>query len=250
MKWLDNLKDASRRKKARDFAQELSNQFFLSPMCSDYENLFAQVRPLIDEMKTVMPYGVTERGKKLPESQTPELYWLKNPNDEMAVSSALQNIVVDVKHNNGDQITILNGVDVSSDIRTSAVSDICSITSPYPKCREFVLNIQRDIASKTDLIMEGRDITSHVLPNADFKFFLDASIDVRANRRYQELLKKGEKITFNEVKLDLIERDRRDTQRENCPLILTEGTIHIDNSAMTIDEEVELMYNIIKGEVK
>lgn len=83
MKWLDNLKDASRRKKARAFAQELSNQFFLSPMCSDYENLFAQVRPLIDEMKTVMPYGVTERGKKLPESQTPELYWLKNPNDEM-----------------------------------------------------------------------------------------------------------------------------------------------------------------------
>lgn len=173
-----------------------------------------------------------------------------NPNDELAVSSALQNIVVDVKHNNGDQITILNGVDVSSDIRTSAVSDICSITSPYPKCREFVLNIQRDIASKTDLIMEGRDITSHVLPNADFKFFLDASIDVRANRRYQELLKKGENITFNEVKLDLIERDRRDTQRENCPLILTEGTIHIDNSAMTIDEEVELMYNIIKGEIK
>ena len=80
---INNLKDAVRRKKSRDFAQELSNQFFLSPICSDYENLFAQVRPLIDEMKCVMPYGVTDRGTRLPESRTPELAWLKNPNDDM-----------------------------------------------------------------------------------------------------------------------------------------------------------------------
>ena len=78
-----NLKDAVRRKKSRNFAQELSNQFFLSPICSDYENLFAQVRPLIDEMKTVMPYGVTDRGTRLSENKTPELSWLKNPNDDM-----------------------------------------------------------------------------------------------------------------------------------------------------------------------
>lgn len=78
-----NFKDAVRRKKSRDFAQELSNQFFLSPVCSDYENLFAQVRPLIDEMKTVIPYGVTDRGTKLAEARTPELMWLKNPNDDM-----------------------------------------------------------------------------------------------------------------------------------------------------------------------
>lgn len=83
MSFLDRFKDATKRKKARDFAQELSNQFFLSPICSDYENLFAQVRPLIDEMKCIMPYGVTDRGTKLPSSKTPELEWLKNPNDEM-----------------------------------------------------------------------------------------------------------------------------------------------------------------------
>lgn len=83
MSWLDRFKDANKKRKARDFAQELSNQFFLSPLCSDYENLFAQVRPLIDEMKTVVPYGVTERGTKLPAAKTPELEWLKNPNDEM-----------------------------------------------------------------------------------------------------------------------------------------------------------------------
>lgn len=83
MSLIANLKDAMRRKKSRDFAQELSNQFFLSPICSDYENLFAQVRPLIDEMKTVMPYGVTDRGTRLPETRTPELAWLKNPNEDM-----------------------------------------------------------------------------------------------------------------------------------------------------------------------
>ena len=86
MNWLDRLKDVVRRKKSRDFAQELSNQFFHSPICSDYENLFAQVRPLIDEMKCVMPYGVTDRGTKLPEARTPELAWLRNPNDEMGWS--------------------------------------------------------------------------------------------------------------------------------------------------------------------
>lgn len=83
MSFIDRFKDAVKRKKSRDFAQELSNQFFLSPMCSDYENLFAQVRPLIDEMKTVMPYGVTDRGTRLSSNKTPELEWLKNPNDEM-----------------------------------------------------------------------------------------------------------------------------------------------------------------------
>ena len=80
---INRLLDALKRKKSRDFAQELSNQFYLSPICSDYENLFAQVRPLIDEMKVVMPYGVGSNGAKLPENRTPELAWLKNPNDEM-----------------------------------------------------------------------------------------------------------------------------------------------------------------------
>lgn len=83
MSWLNRFKDAVKRKKSRDFAQELSSQFFLSPICSDYENVFAQVRPLIDEMKTVMPYGVTDRGTRLPEAKTPELAWLKNPNEDM-----------------------------------------------------------------------------------------------------------------------------------------------------------------------
>ena len=83
MSLFTRLQDAVRKKKSRNFAQELSNQFFLSPICSDYENLFAQVRPLIDEMKCVMPYGVGKNGARLPESRTPELAWLRNPNDDM-----------------------------------------------------------------------------------------------------------------------------------------------------------------------
>lgn len=173
-----------------------------------------------------------------------------NPYDEEAVENCLSNIEVDLKHNNGEQITILNGENVSEKIRTSEISDICSIISPYAKVRDFVLDIQRESAKKYDLIMEGRDITSHVLPNADFKFFLDANIDVRAKRRLQDFINKGENITFEQVKKDLIERDRRDTERELAPLILREGTIHIDNSNMSIDEEVDLMYRTIKGENK
>lgn len=170
--------------------------------------------------------------------------------DKVAVENALPNINVTLKHNNGEQITILNGEDISNKLRTSEISDICSITSAYPKCREFVLKIQRDMADKYDLIMEGRDITSHVLPNATFKFFIDADINIRAERRYKDLIEKGENVTLEQVKLDLIERDRRDMFRETSPLILTEGVIHIDNSYMTIDEEVDLMYKIIKGEIK
>lgn len=173
-----------------------------------------------------------------------------NPNNENDVENCLENINVTLKHNNGQQITILNGVDVSDKIRENDISDICSIISPYPKCRDFVLHIQRETAKNHDLIMEGRDITSHVLPDAKFRFFLDADVDIRANRRYDELIAKGENVTFEQVKNDLIERDRRDKERELSPLILTEGTIYIDNSEMTIDEEVDLMYKIVIGEKK
>ena len=169
-----------------------------------------------------------------------------DPYNEGEVEKSLKDITITLKHNNGEQITILNNIDVSNKIRLNKVSDICSIIAPYQKCREFVLNIQRNSAKKFDLIMEGRDITSHVLPNAKFRFFLDANIDVRAKRRYDELISKGQKVFMEDVKADLIERDRRDKERSLSPLILTKGTMYIDNSDMTIDEEVNLLYRIIK----
>ena len=168
-----------------------------------------------------------------------------DPYNEGEVEKSLKDITITLKHNNGEQITILNNIDVSNKIRLNKVSDICSIIAPYQKCREFVLNIQRNSAKKFDLIMEGRDITSHVLPNAKFRFFLDANIDVRAKRRYDELISKGQKVFMEDVKADLIERDRRDKERSLSPLILTKGTMYIDNSDMTIDEEVNLLYRII-----
>ena len=171
-----------------------------------------------------------------------------NPNNQSQVENSLDKVNIVLNHKDGEQITILNGEDVSQKIRLNQISDICSIIAPYPKCREYVLNIQRDSAKKFDLIMEGRDITSHVLPNAKFRFYLDADIDVRANRRHSELLSKGQNISLDDVKADLIERDRRDRERTVSPLILTEGTMYIDNSNMTIDEEVDLLYKIIKGE--
>ena len=169
-----------------------------------------------------------------------------DPYNEGEVEKSLKDITITLKHNNGEQITILNNIDVSNKIRLNKVSDICSIIAPYQKCREFVLNIQRNSAKKFDLIMEGRDITSHVLPNAKFRFFLNANIDVRAKRRYDELISKGQKVFMEDVKADLIERDRRDKERSLSPLILTKGTMYIDNSDMTIDEEVNLLYRIIK----
>lgn len=178
------------------------------------------------------------------------LYVIENnidPYNEKVVVEKLKNINITLNHKDGEQITILNGRDVSMDIRSSQVSDVCSIVSPYEKCRDFVLKIQRNAANSMDLIMEGRDITSHVLPNAQFKFFLDAKLDVRAKRRYEDLKVKNPHITLEQVKEDLKERDRRDQTRELSPLILTEGTIHIDNSEMSIDDEVQLMINIIKG---
>lgn len=178
------------------------------------------------------------------------LYVLENnidPYNESEVVNNLKDINITLNHKDGEQITILNGKNVSSDIRSSEVSDICSIVSPYEKCREFVFNIQRNAAENMDLIMEGRDITSHVLPDAKYRFFLDADIDVRSRRRWEDLKMKDPNITLEKVKEDLKERDRRDITRELSPLILTEGTIHIDNSNMTVDEEVELIINIIKG---
>ncbi len=173
-----------------------------------------------------------------------------DPSNKEAVIAELKNINVTLEHDNGKQITILNGENITDKLHTSEISDICSIISPYPECRDFVTSIQRSMAKKYDLIMEGRDITSHVLPDADFKFFLDAELDIRARRRYDEFIANGESVTFEQVRDDLRERDKRDTERELCPLILREGTIHIDNSYMTIDEEVDLMYRIIKGEVE
>lgn len=169
-----------------------------------------------------------------------------DPHDENEVVRLLPSIHIDIQNDNGCQITIMNGENVEQYIRTQQVSDICSITATYKAVREWVTAIQRDLASKQSMVMEGRDITSVVLPNAKNKFYLDANIDVRAMRRYTDLKAKGDNITFDEVKSDLIERDRRDKNRELSPLILLPGVVYIDNSCQTVDETTRDMLYIIK----
>lgn len=172
-----------------------------------------------------------------------------DPHDENEVVGLLPSIHIDIQNDNGSQITIMNGENVEQYIRTPQVSDICSITATYKAVREWVTAIQRDLASKQSMVMEGRDITSVVLPNAKNKFYLDANIDVRAMRRYTDLKAKGDNITLDEVKSDLIERDQRDKNRELSPLILLPGVVYIDNSCQTVDETtLDMLYIIKKNE--
>ena len=168
--------------------------------------------------------------------------------DEDSVVAALPNVNIELKHDNGAQIVILNGVDISDKLHNPFVDKICAITSRYDKLKEYVRMIQRDLASKYDLVMEGRDITSRVLPDAKFRFFITASAETRAKRRMQDYLRKGVDISYEEVLEAIKERDRKDIYEQadiTTNLLLTEGCIYIENDNQTLEETVQLMLDII-----
>lgn len=146
----------------------------------------------------------------------------------------------------GTQCVYLNGEDVSSQIRTSEISMMASKVSAIPQVREFLLDLQRDIAGENNVIMDGRDIATVVLPNAKPKIFLFASPECRAERRYKELIEKGESVTFEEVLSDVNQRDYQDSHREIAPLKPTESSVMADTSSLTLEESTELIINIIK----
>lgn len=146
----------------------------------------------------------------------------------------------------GTQCVYLNGEDVSSLIRTPEISMGASKVSAIPEVRAFLLDLQRDIAKENDVIMDGRDIATVVLPNANVKIFLFASPECRAQRRYKELIEKGENVTFDEVLSDVNQRDYQDSHREIAPLKPTDESVMADTSALTLDESTELIINIIK----
>ena len=146
----------------------------------------------------------------------------------------------------GTQCVYLNGEDVSSLIRTPEISMGASKVSAIPEVRAFLLDLQRDIAKENDVIMDGRDIATVVLPNANVKIFLFASPECRAQRRYKELIEKGENVTFEEVLADVNQRDYQDSHREIAPLKPTDESVMADTSALTLDESTELIINIIK----
>ena len=146
----------------------------------------------------------------------------------------------------GTQCVYLNGEDVSSLIRTPEISMGASKVSAIPEVRAFLLDLQRDIAKENDVIMDGRDIATVVLPNANVKIFLFASPKCRAQRRYKELIEKGENVTFDEVLSDVNQRDYQDSHREIAPLKPTDESVMADTSALTLEESTELIINIIK----
>ncbi len=145
-----------------------------------------------------------------------------------------------------DGKTYLNGKDISKEIRTMEVTKIVSPISSIVKLREILVEMQREMAGNLDVIMEGRDITTVVFPNATYKFYLDATLDERANRRYKENKEKGMNVTIEEIKENISKRDYNDMHKEVGSLTRAEDAIYIDSTNLTIDEVVEKMKNIIE----
>ena len=173
----------------------------------------------------------------------------KNEKQEIDLPKLLQNlneISLEFRENSGKLEIYLNGENVSKEIRTTEVSDNVSFIAKQPEVRERLVVLQRDIAEKQGVIMDGRDIGTVVLPNADYKFFLTASADERARRRFLELQSLGIETTIEEVKRNLIERDRIDSEREISPLKQAEDAILIDNTNLNKEETIELILSYIK----
>ena len=180
------------------------------------------------------------------------LFGLRNFKDEkqeIDLSKLLQNlneISLEFRENSGKLEIYLNGENVSKEIRTTEVSDNVSFIAKHPEVRARLVVLQRDIAEKQGVIMDGRDIGTVVLPNADYKFFLTASADERARRRFLELQSLGIETTIEKVKQNLIERDRIDSERETSPLKQAEDSILIDNTNLNKEETIDLILSYIK----
>ena len=162
------------------------------------------------------------------------------------VEKELKDITVDIKFIDGVQHVLLNGEDVSEKIRTPKASMMASAVSSKPEVRAFLLEMQRDFAQKYNVIMDGRDIGTVVLPNADVKIFLTASDEERAMRRFRELKEKGDSTTFEEVLSDMRQRDYNDSHRAIAPLKPAEDSIIADTTGKNVEQSVEMLMNIIK----
>ena len=181
--------------------------------------------------------------------RTVGLYMLKNgvdPQDEATVSARCGEADVRVRYENGEQQVILNGENITGFIRQEAVGNMASATSVYPVVREKLVELQRQLAARENVVMDGRDIGTVVLPDANVKIFLTASSKVRAKRRFDELTAKGEKCDIDAIEKDIIERDHRDMTRETSPLKQADDAVLLDSSDMTIDEVVDKMKQLVK----
>ena len=165
--------------------------------------------------------------------------------DAAAVAKMLADTKIDVTQENGVQHVYLDGNDVSSAIRENAVSKAASDISAVPCVRYKMVELQREIASRCDTVLDGRDIGTFVLPNAEYKIFLTASAEERAKRRYAELKAKGSKLTLEQIKDDIVKRDYNDSHRTLAPLKKADDATEVDTTAMSIDDVVGRIYAII-----
>ena len=166
--------------------------------------------------------------------------------DEEGVSKFINDIDLEIRYENGSQRTFLDGEDVSEKIREPHVSMAASNISSLKCVRLKMVEMQRNIASEMSCVLDGRDIGSFVLPDADYKFYITASVEVRADRRYKELTLKGHTIDFNELKKEIEQRDYNDKHRDFAPLVQAEDAIYIDTSFMNVDQVVSKILSYIK----
>ena len=162
------------------------------------------------------------------------------------IEAMLKTIEIDIKFIDGAQHVFLNGEDVSNEIRTPEASMMASAVSAKPPVRAFLLDMQRKLARENNVLMDGRDIGTVVLPNATLKFFVTASVEERANRRYKELKEKGMDVKYEDIYKDIETRDYNDSHREIAPLKPAEDSIMFDTTGNTLQQSIDKLINMIK----
>lgn len=181
------------------------------------------------------------------------LYMLDNQidtKDAETVVPALKDISIELKFEDGRQVILLNGVDRGDEIRTPAASMAASNVSAIPAVRDFLLDLQRSIAKKNSVVMDGRDIGTVILPDAEVKIFLTASAKARAERRFKELQAKGSDVSYEQVYNEMVERDRNDSTRSVAPCVPAEDAVYLDNSNLNQEETVDAILKIVKKKTK
>ena len=170
----------------------------------------------------------------------------ENPDE---IGEACQNAEISIEYQNGEQIVLLDGENVNAHLRTEEVSAMASVSSAVPRVREKLLDLQRKLARTMSVVMDGRDIGTTILPDADVKIYLTASSLTRARRRYLEYQEKGEPCDLAEIQKTIEERDQRDMTREISPLCQAEDAVLVDSSELTIDETVEKILSVYHSKV-
>ncbi len=173
-----------------------------------------------------------------------------SPEQTEAIEKKLAETTIDIAFVDGEQRVLVNGNDVSGEIRTPKVSMLASAYSALPEVRAYLLGLQRGMAEKHNVIMDGRDIGTVVLPNAEVKIYLTASAETRADRRYKELCEKGVDAVYEDVLNEIKQRDYNDMHREVAPLKAADDAVTVDNSDCDLEQSVELLISVINERIK